>query len=224
MVKKIFDSIDMDGSGMIDREELAAAIIRFDRNHDPEFLDRVLEEENLTEMEVDMTYPQFEEFLIGFLQHQFYECLEHFVTNKQLFLRLGGRAVTMSAKGDKIVHRKSMAMPSMSGSGGADGAMERDLEGGDLDRGGRAAAAAAKAAAKAKAEAIKKKGMDQVSALLEPSQSCWGGLMHTPMTCYFKPGRPLWLTLRAASCFPRRSTSLTCLASWLAPGLSRCLA
>jgi hypothetical protein len=37
---------------------LAAAIIRFDRNHDPEFLDRVLEEENLTEMENDMTYPQ----------------------------------------------------------------------------------------------------------------------------------------------------------------------
>ena len=52
MVKKIFDAIDMDGSGLIDREELAAAIIRFDRNHDPEFLDRVLEEENLTEMEV----------------------------------------------------------------------------------------------------------------------------------------------------------------------------
>jgi len=45
-------------SGLIDREELAAAIIRFDRNHDPEFLDRVLEEENLTEMETDMTYPQ----------------------------------------------------------------------------------------------------------------------------------------------------------------------
>lgn len=52
MVKKIFDAIDMDGSGVIDREELAAAIIRFDRNHDPLFLDRVLEEENLTEMEV----------------------------------------------------------------------------------------------------------------------------------------------------------------------------
>lgn len=53
MVKKIFDAIDMDGSGVIDREELAAAIIRFDRNHDPLFLDRVLEEENLTEMEVN---------------------------------------------------------------------------------------------------------------------------------------------------------------------------
>lgn len=52
MVKKIFDAIDMDGSGVIDREELAAAIIRFDRNHDPEYLDRVLEEENIGEMEV----------------------------------------------------------------------------------------------------------------------------------------------------------------------------
>ena len=75
-VRKIFDAIDMDGSGVIDREELAAAIIRFDRNHDPKFLDRVLEQENISEMEVDMTYQQFEEFLIRFLQHQCYECIE----------------------------------------------------------------------------------------------------------------------------------------------------
>jgi len=150
MVKKIFDAIDMDGSGVIDREELAAAIIRFDRNHDPQFLDRVLEEENLTEMEVDMTYPQFEEFLIRFLQHQFFESLETYVTNKALFLRLGGRAVTMSAGGDKIFHRKSNAEPMLTENGET------------MSKG---AAGAAKQKAKAKAEALKKKGMDQMLGL-----------------------------------------------------------
>jgi hypothetical protein len=149
MVKKIFDAIDMDGSGVIDREELAAAIIRFDRNHDPLFLDRVLEEENLTEMEVDMTYPQFEEFLIRFLQHQFFESLETYVTNKALFLRLGGRAVTLSATGDKIFHRKSHA----------------EALGGGGENMSKGASNAAKAKAKAKAEALKKKGMDQMLGL-----------------------------------------------------------
>lgn len=171
MVKKIFDGIDMDGSGVIDREELAAAIIRFDRNHDPQFLDRVLEEENLVDMEVDMTYPQFEEFLIRFLQHQFYENLETYVTNKQLFLRLGGRAVTLSAKGEKIFHRKS----TISGGGGMDGSgsgngmddygLNDEEDDSAAERQSKGARAAAKAAARAKAEALKKKGMDQMLGL-----------------------------------------------------------
>jgi len=65
----------------------------------------------------------------------------------------------MSAKGDKIVHRKSMA----AGHADEPEAMERDETG--ADRGGKAAEKAAKAAAKAKAEAIKKKGMDQMLGL-----------------------------------------------------------
>ena len=68
-----------------------------------------------------MTYPQFEEFLIRFLQHQFYESLEHYVTNKKLFVRLGGRAITVSATGDKIIHRKSVAP-----SGGLGGGLDDD--------------------------------------------------------------------------------------------------
>jgi len=173
MVKKIFDAIDMDGSGVIDREELAAAIIRFDRNHDPQFLDRVLEEENLVDMEVDMTYPQFEEFLIRFLQHQFYENLETYVTNKQLFMRLGGRAVTMSSSGEKIFHRKSMAAggdgtggDGDGSGGGSDDPLDHDDEDDSAaERQAKGARAAAKAAARAKAEALKKKGMDQMLGL-----------------------------------------------------------
>lgn len=95
-----------------------------------------------------MTYPQFEEFLIRFLQHQFFESLETYVTNKALFLRLGGRAVTLSATGDKIFHRKSHA---------------EALQG--VDGANKGATSAAKAKAKAKAEALKKKGMDQMLGL-----------------------------------------------------------
>ena len=42
MVKAIFDAIDLDGSGVIDREELATAIMRFDNSKDPNFLDKAL--------------------------------------------------------------------------------------------------------------------------------------------------------------------------------------
>jgi hypothetical protein len=123
------------------------------------------------------TSNQFEEFLIRFLQHQFYESLEHYVTNKQLFLRLGGRAVTMSVKGVKIVHRKSMAAgaggPGRGGHSG-DGDDDDDDGGGggsnlgdpmDDTRRAERKRAAAKAAAKGKAEALKKKGMDQMLGL-----------------------------------------------------------
>ena len=113
------------------------------------------------------------------MQHQFYESLEHYVTNKQLFLRLGGRAVTMNLKGEKIVHRKSLAPSGGGGSGGNRGGNSYDLEDGDGTGGGNGGQsdplddtrraerkrAASKAAAKAKAEALKKKGMDQMLGL-----------------------------------------------------------
>lgn len=41
MVRTIFDAIDLDGSGVIEREELASAIMRFDNSKDPGFLDKV---------------------------------------------------------------------------------------------------------------------------------------------------------------------------------------
>ena len=115
------------------------------------------------------------------MQHQFYESLEHYVTNKQLFLRLGGRAVTMNIKGEKIVHRKSVAP---SGGGHNRGGNSVDYEDDDGGAGGGGGGgnggqsdpmddtrraerkrAASKAAAKAKAEALKKKGMDQMLGL-----------------------------------------------------------
>uniref|UniRef100_A0A7S2RC50 Uncharacterized protein n=1 Tax=Rhizochromulina marina TaxID=1034831 RepID=A0A7S2RC50_9STRA len=107
MVRNIFDAVDMDGSGVIDREELAAAIMRFDRNHDPLFLDKVLERENINETDADMNYQQFEEFLIKFLQHEFYETLEPYVTNKKLFAKIGGRVVTYTHHGALQYRRRS---------------------------------------------------------------------------------------------------------------------
>jgi hypothetical protein len=40
MVKAVFDEIDLDGSGMINHEELATALMRFDGSGDPNFLDK----------------------------------------------------------------------------------------------------------------------------------------------------------------------------------------
>ena len=69
MIRSVFDAVDSDGSGMIDKYELQACIEKFNVEHDPKFFKYVLREEGIREDD-ELNFDQFERFLIRFLQHQ----------------------------------------------------------------------------------------------------------------------------------------------------------
>ena len=95
-IKAVFTAIDTDQGGTIDREELARGIMAFnlpgDRADVLDMLYAELFDEELT-ASAELDYAAFEMFLIKFLQHQFYRCVEGFVTNRGLFSKLGGRDI-----------------------------------------------------------------------------------------------------------------------------------
>eukprot|EP00616_Rhizochromulina_sp_CCMP1243_P017821 CAMPEP_0118966644 /NCGR_PEP_ID=MMETSP1173-20130426/4091_1 /TAXON_ID=1034831 /ORGANISM="Rhizochromulina marina cf, Strain CCMP1243" /LENGTH=1179 /DNA_ID=CAMNT_0006915457 /DNA_START=13 /DNA_END=3552 /DNA_ORIENTATION=+ len=95
MVKTIFDAVDTDQSGAIDKFELKAAINKFNTENDEQFFERVLKAEGFPE-DFELTYPEFEEFLIKFLQQQFYAKIDAYVTNRTLFASIGGRVMSRS--------------------------------------------------------------------------------------------------------------------------------
>jgi len=98
MIRAVFEAVDTDRSGLIDKYELQACIEKFNIDHDPKFFQHVLREEGIREDD-ELDFNRFEVFLIKFLQHQFYKKIESFVTNKPLFLMLGGRSVKFSHRG-----------------------------------------------------------------------------------------------------------------------------
>mmetsp|Transcript_43398 Transcript_43398/g.80320 ORF Transcript_43398/g.80320 Transcript_43398/m.80320 type:complete len:589 (+) Transcript_43398:1238-3004(+) len=117
MIRSVFDAVDTDGSGLIDKYELQACIEKFNVAHDPKFFKYVLREEGIREDD-ELDFERFERFLIRFLQHQFYKKIESYVSNKSSILSLGGRAVSYSHRGTIVENtsRKSMAAIGMSGS------------------------------------------------------------------------------------------------------------
>jgi hypothetical protein len=90
-VQAIFDTVDCDGSGTIDRAELAAAFKLFDETAiDPDFCEHMMDD-LLPESQSALDFDSFSSFLVKFLQHQYYHKLEPFVSNQKLFVTLGGR-------------------------------------------------------------------------------------------------------------------------------------
>jgi hypothetical protein len=90
-VQAIFDTVDCDGSGTIDRAELAAAFKLFDETAiDPEFCEHMMDD-LLPDSMAELDFDAFSSFLVKFLQHQYYHKLEPFVSNQRLFVLLGGR-------------------------------------------------------------------------------------------------------------------------------------
>jgi hypothetical protein len=90
-VQAIFDTVDCDGSGFIDRAEIAAAFKLFDETAiDPDFCEHMMDNlipENMGGLDFD----HFSAFLVKFLQHQCLHKLEPYVSNQPLFVALGGR-------------------------------------------------------------------------------------------------------------------------------------
>jgi hypothetical protein len=111
-VQAIFDTVDCDGSGTIDRAELAAAFKLFDETAiDPEFCDHMMDD-LLPDSMAELDFDAFSSFLVKFLQHQYYHKLEPFVSNQRLFVLLGGRdlAETISEERKKeqaLEHRNA---------------------------------------------------------------------------------------------------------------------
>jgi hypothetical protein len=114
LFQTVFNKLDIDHSGKIDHHELQQALKEFNNhttkdnennesdthhghhhNHqyDHDFIDQICIEERLSD-DTELTYDEFEMFLISFLQHQFYRCIEHVVTNRTLFIDIGGRDIT----------------------------------------------------------------------------------------------------------------------------------
>jgi hypothetical protein len=89
-VHRVFDALDADDSKFIDRKELAQGVLHFLPEGDPDLLDTVWAEERIDD-DAQLDYAQFEKFLVRFLQHRFYSCIESYVTNRSAFIKLGGR-------------------------------------------------------------------------------------------------------------------------------------
>jgi hypothetical protein len=109
MIKTVFEAVDTDGSGSIDKYELQACIEKFNVEADPTFFKHVLREEGIKEDD-ELDFEKFEAFLIRFLQHQFYKKIESYVTNKPLFLTLGGRSVIYSHRGTILENKSRHSM------------------------------------------------------------------------------------------------------------------
>lgn len=128
MIHTVFEAVDVDQSGSIDRNELRSCIEKFNVNHDPSFFTHVLHEEGIKEDDV-LNFEQFELFLVRFLQHTFYKKLETHVTNKQLFLSIGGRSMTFSHRGTLLeaTTRSRLLRGGDVGGGGAEEAKSSEV-------------------------------------------------------------------------------------------------
>jgi Ca2+-binding EF-hand superfamily protein len=107
MIKSVFEAVDTDRSGKIDKYELQACIEKFNVQADPTFFKHVLREEGIKEDD-ELDFEMFEAFLVRFLQHQFYKKIESYVTNKGVFMQLGGRSVIYSHRGTILENKVKM--------------------------------------------------------------------------------------------------------------------
>mmetsp|Transcript_44134 Transcript_44134/g.56549 ORF Transcript_44134/g.56549 Transcript_44134/m.56549 type:complete len:363 (+) Transcript_44134:299-1387(+) len=133
MIRTVFEAVDTDNSGSIDKYELQACIEKFNVEADPTFFKHVLREEGIKEDD-ELDFDKFEAFLIRFLQHQFYKKIESYVTNKAIFLQLGGRSVIYSHRGTILENKSRHSMFSQDSRGSsASQSMEEDLDAEDED-------------------------------------------------------------------------------------------